>query len=266
MCAACWSNNRRSCENIEYTGLPTELRIGLEAEPVTSLSRVTRSMLDREGWNFAKSAAIGTVVCVETHNAEETFPWVLADVKNQVETALGDSPEYNDMVDDIRLHPFKQGHVVLKVQLYEALEPGSSTYTLSDRTVLVAAARVRVVDVVLDELRTGNARRKRFVIDPDSLLRIRAAMPTCDDSWEVEAVVQYRTCYSKEQWLVKWKGYGEHRNTWEPLENLLTDEVKREAAEVKQRYLVAKAAAATAAAALAAARPSRARSAQLRPD
>ena len=33
-------------------------------------------------------------------------------------------------------------------------------------------------------------------------------LPTMDDSWEVEDVVQYRTYYRKEQWLVKWKGYG----------------------------------------------------------
>ena len=37
-----------------------------------------------------------------------------------------------------------------------------------------------------------------------------------DDSWDVEAVVQYRTYYRKEQWLIKWQGYGEDRNTWEP--------------------------------------------------
>ena len=28
-----------------------------------------------------------------------------------------------------------------------------------------------------------------------------------DDSWDVEAVVQYRTYYRKEQWLIKWQGY-----------------------------------------------------------
>ena len=35
-----------------------------------------------------------------------------------------------------------------------------------------------------------------------------------DDSWDVEAVVQYRTYYRKEQWLIKWQGYGEDRNTY----------------------------------------------------
>ena len=50
----------------------------------------------------------------------------------------------------------------------------------------------------------------------NGLLEIRAEMPTMDDSWDVEAVVQYRTYYRKEQWLIKWQGYGEDRNTWEP--------------------------------------------------
>jgi hypothetical protein len=44
-----------------------------------------------------------------------------------------------------------------------------------------------------------------------------------DDSWDVEAVVQYRTYYRKEQWLIKWQGYGEDRNTWEPKEHLLEE-------------------------------------------
>ena len=48
-------------------------------------------------------------------------------------------------------------------------------------------------------------------------------MPTMDDSWDVEAVVQYRTYYRKEQWLIKWQGYGEDRNTWEPKEHLLEE-------------------------------------------
>ena len=42
-------------------------------------------------------------------------------------------------------------------------------------------------------------------------------------------VVQYRCQYGVEQWLVKWKDYGEDRNTWEPWENFLNDEVRSEA-------------------------------------
>ena len=43
--------------------------------------------------------------------------------------------------------------------------------------------------------------------------------------------------YGAEQWLVKWKGYGEDRNTWEPWDNLLTEEVRAEAKKVKDASL-----------------------------
>jgi hypothetical protein len=69
----------------------------------------------------------------------------------------------------------------------------------------------------------------------NGLLQIRAEMPTMDDSWDVEVVVQYRSYYRKEQWLVKWKHYGEDKNTWEPKENLLEDWVREQAEEVKKR-------------------------------
>ena len=69
----------------------------------------------------------------------------------------------------------------------------------------------------------------------NGLLEIRAEMPTMDDSWDVEAVVQYRTYYRKEQWLIKWQGYGEDRNTWEPKEHLLEEWVQQQAEEVKQK-------------------------------
>ena len=131
------------------------------------------------------------------------------------------------------------------MKLWEALEAGSSTYVESDTTILVAARSVRVVKVLLEPVRTssrGNitghaTARARFTIHKDSLLQIRAEMPSADDSWEVEAVVQFRSYYRKEQWLVKWKGYGEDRNTWEPWENLLTEQAQAEARQVKAAAL-----------------------------
>ena len=57
----------------------------------------------------------------------------------------------------------------------------------------------------------------------NGLHEIRAEMPTRDDVWEVESVVQHRSYYRKDQWLVKWKDYPEARNTWEPWENLLLE-------------------------------------------
>lgn len=59
--------------------------------------------------------------------------------------------------------------------------------------------------------------------------------PTCLP--QVESVVQYRMVYGLEQWLVKWKGYGEDGNTWEPWENLLTAQVQQEARKVKDASL-----------------------------
>ena len=62
-------------------------------------------------------------------------------------------------------------------------------------------------------------------------------MPTADDDWEVESVAEYRCVYGVEQWLVKWRGYGEDRNTWEPWENLLTPQVQAEAQRVRDDFL-----------------------------
>ena len=38
------------------------------------------------------------------------------------------------------------------------------------------------------------------------------------------------------QWLVQWKGYGEDRNTWEPWDNLLTEEVHAAGGQQDEGY------------------------------
>lgn len=58
-------------------------------------------------------------------------------------------------------------------------------------------------------------------------------MPSFDDTWEVERVVQYRKYYNGEQLLVKWKGYGETLNNLEALENILSEEARNDALQVK---------------------------------
>lgn len=242
MCRHCWAGERRSCENIAYTGTPEELTIVREKEPVTSLSRVTRLQLDKAGLERAAGAEVGSNVCVETHNGEQTVPWVVGQVVEGMGTAGEGSPAFDASKDAIRFDSVRAGEAALRVQLWEPLEPGSTTFTISDVVVLVPARRVRVVGVELEALRQGtrraDSRTQRFSIAADSLQEIRAEMPTMDDEWEVEAVVQYRAYYRKEQYLIKWMGYGEDRNTWEPLEHL-SDEVKEQAARVKERALAA---------------------------
>jgi hypothetical protein len=94
----------------------------------------------------------------------------------------------------------------------------------------------------LEALRQGthsaDLRAQRLAVAADSLQEIRAEMPTMDDGWDVKAEVQYRTHFRKEQYLIKWKGYGEDRGTWEPLEHR-SDDVKEQAARVRDIALTA---------------------------
>ena len=107
---------------------------------------------------------------------------------------------------------------------------------------------MRVIDIELEEVRASgraaaqananvSASSKRFTIEAASLQRIRAEMPTANDDWEVERLLQYRCLYGVEQWLVKWQGYGEDRNTWEPATNLLSSQVQAEAVRVREAAL-----------------------------
>jgi len=148
----------------------------------------------------------------------------------------------------MRLDKISASDRMLEVMLYEALQPGSTTYTTSDLKLGVAAKAVRVINVQLDEVRSSSrntgmdntlvsASRQRFKIADESLLEIRAGMPTSSDDLEVEAVSQYRVKYGVEQWLLKWKGYGEDRNTWEPLGNLRTPVLVAEARRVREASL-----------------------------
>ena len=42
-----------------------------------------------------------------------------------------------------------------------------------------------------------------------------------EEEYEVEEILGVRTRHGKLQWLVKWVGYGNEHNTWEPKENLM---------------------------------------------
>jgi len=202
---------------------------------------VTRASLDADAIECAATAAVDSTICIETHKDDQTFPWVLGTVVKASHTAPA-AVAHNGAP---HLDAVRAGEPALQVKLWEALEAGSSTYVESDTTILVAARSVRVVNVLLEPVRTssrGNitghtTARARFTIQKDSLHQIRAEMPSADDSWEIEAVVQFRSYYRKEQWLIKWKGYGEDRNTREPWEHLLTEQAQAEAQQVKAAAL-----------------------------
>ena len=49
--------------------------------------------------------------------------------------------------------------------------------------------------------------------------------------------MEYRCIYGTEQWLVRWKGYGEDGSTWEPWANLLAPSVEAEARAVRTASL-----------------------------
>ena len=172
--------------------------------------------------------------------------WVIGKVLRSMHDANAASTPYDASKDPIHLEPVRANELVLQINLYETLEPGATTYISSDMTVLVPARRVRVVDVQLTDVRsadrvrqnqTGAAARRRFRIEDISLAAIRAEMPTSNDDWQVERVAQYRVVYGVEQWLVKWKDYGEDRNTWEPWSNLLASPVQAEAVQVREAAL-----------------------------
>ena len=236
---ACWKGRRDDCVHRDYCGTPRRLVIAREAVPAAAAERMERAALNRDAAARAEGAKVGTIVCVETHKDEQTFPWVIGSVVTELKSAPAASPPYDSNTDAVRFEPVKFGEPALELRLYEALQPGSTSYCPSTVTLWVTARRVRVIDVELVPLRTSGrvavntnvttSSTQRMAIEPASLLRIRAEMPTADDSWEVERVTEYRCLYGTEQWLVKWKGYGEERNTWEPWSNLLTASVEAEA-------------------------------------
>ena len=53
------------------------------------------------------------------------------------------------------------------------------------------------------------------------------------EEWEVEEVLAKRKRYGKMQYLVKWLGYPNSENTWEPEENLSNASIKIQEFEMK---------------------------------
>ena len=211
-CEACWAGRRDECAHRDYCGRPQRLVIAREAVGAAAAQRMERATLNRDAEARAEGAKVGTTVCIETHKDEQTFPWVLGSVVTELQSAPSASPAYDPVKDAVHFEPVRFSEPALQVRLYEALQPGSTSYAPSSLLVWVPARRVRVIDVELVPLRAapgraaaqvnphGSASTQRMTIEPTSLLRIRAEMPTSDDSWEVERVLEYRCLYGTEQW------------------------------------------------------------------
>ena len=151
-CDACWKFDRTNCANKSYVGAPIELQIVRKAVPTRAVERIDRAAISRAGLERAEQASMGSVVCIETHANEQSHPWVLGVVTKLVHNAPA-ATNYNDATDPIHFEPVRVNEPVLEVQLYEGLEPGSSTFFLSDTKLLVPARRVRVINLELEQQR-----------------------------------------------------------------------------------------------------------------
>lgn len=155
-CHSCWDFRFDECPNEEYVGKPLELRIQRETVPSAAAERMDRAQIDRRAIELAKGAKLGTIVCLETHKDEQTHPWVIGEVAKEVESAQAASLPYDADRDLVRFDPIRVNDLVLKVKLYEALEPGSCTYFPSNVELFVPARRVRVIDVKMQETRASS--------------------------------------------------------------------------------------------------------------
>lgn len=138
-CDACWDQDRRRCANADYVGVPMELHIVRESIPAAACARMNRASLNLESLQRAERGAVGCIICEETHKDEQTHPWVMGVVITAVHPS---SKPYDAAIDPIHLDQAKEKELVLKIQLYEALTPGSSVYFLSDLKVVVLARKV----------------------------------------------------------------------------------------------------------------------------
>jgi hypothetical protein len=87
----------------------------------------------------AAKATIDSCICIETAKAEKQVPWLLAKVLSasapaSIETG-DDAAARGAAQTAVGLDAAKAGELALLVQLYEPIDAGSSTYTLSKEKV-----------------------------------------------------------------------------------------------------------------------------------
>eukprot|EP00966_Prymnesium_polylepis_P016553 381939-Prymnesium_polylepis.1 len=73
-----------------------------------------RAALNREGVARSQQAAIGTVVCVETHDDEQTVPWVIGSLLESISNAPAASPPFDPNKDAVHFEPVKVNEPALK--------------------------------------------------------------------------------------------------------------------------------------------------------
>lgn len=93
---------------------------------------------------------------METHKDEQTQPWVVCEIIDGKQAAQASSPPYNPEQDSVHFDPIRVNDPGLKVRLFEALEPGSSTYIPSELELVIPARRDRVIDVQMEETRSSS--------------------------------------------------------------------------------------------------------------
>lgn len=79
-CDPCWDFEYSSCLNIKYVGPPMELKITCDQVPAAASARINRAQLHRDALDRARTATLGSIVCVETHPDEQMHPWVIGKV------------------------------------------------------------------------------------------------------------------------------------------------------------------------------------------
>lgn len=129
---------------------------------------MNRATVNRESVARAEMTLVGSVVCIETHRDEQSYPWAIGVVTTAIVDAPTASPPYDPLKDPVHFEPLRAHELALKVTLYETLQPGSSTYSLSDIIMLVPARRIRVADIELQQTRES---RLNSIPGSDSRLR-----------------------------------------------------------------------------------------------
>ena len=114
-CEACWAGRRDECAHRDYCGGPQRLVISRDAVPAAAAQRMERATLNRDATARAEGAKVGTMVCIETHRDEQTFPWVIGSVVTELQSAPAASPAYDPEKDAVHFDLVRFGEPALQV-------------------------------------------------------------------------------------------------------------------------------------------------------